>query len=82
MAMVDQDLFTHIFFMDGVGMGGPDADVNPFALAAMPCLKALLGDGWYLMDRGRLLHFEVTRPSLHDIFVRIAKPDREENGHA
>ena len=55
MAMVDQNLFTHIFFMDGVGMGGPDADANPFALDAMPCLKALLGDGWYLMDRGRLI---------------------------
>jgi ABC-2 type transport system ATP-binding protein len=22
-------------------------------------------------------HFEVTRPSLHDIFVRIARPERE-----
>jgi ABC-2 type transport system ATP-binding protein len=35
-----------------------------------------------LMDRGPLLHFEVTRPSLHDIFVRIARPGTEENGHA
>jgi ABC-2 type transport system ATP-binding protein len=28
-----------------------------------------------LMQRGRVRHFEVTRPTLHDIFVRIAQPD-------
>jgi ABC-2 type transport system ATP-binding protein len=30
-----------------------------------------------LMQRGRLLHFEISRPTLHDIFVRIARPDAE-----
>jgi ABC-2 type transport system ATP-binding protein len=30
-----------------------------------------------LAARTRVLHFEVTRPSLHDIFVRIAKPDAD-----
>lgn len=37
-----------------------------------------------LMQRGRLRHFEITRPTLHDIFVRIARPDAslEEKSHA
>jgi ABC-2 type transport system ATP-binding protein len=36
--------------------------------------QALLAE---LMRRGRVEHFEVTRPSLHDIFVRIARPEAE-----
>ncbi len=31
-----------------------------------------------LMDRGEVRHFELSRPSLHDIFVRIAGPTAEE----
>lgn len=31
-----------------------------------------------LIQRGRVEHFELTRPSLHDIFVRIAGPDAGE----
>jgi ABC-2 type transport system ATP-binding protein len=37
-----------------------------------------------LMQRGKVQLFELGRPSLHDIFVRIARPEpeHEENGHA
>jgi ABC-type uncharacterized transport system ATPase subunit len=31
-----------------------------------------------LVARARVQHFEITRPSLHDIFVRIARPTAAE----
>ena len=33
-----------LFFLDGVGLGSTDPQVNPFAQQAMPALAALLGD--------------------------------------
>ncbi len=33
-----------------------------------------------LSARTSVYHFELTRPSLHDIFVRIAKPTEEDAG--
>ncbi|MCH7721252.1 MAG: DUF4162 domain-containing protein [Planctomycetes bacterium] len=35
-----------------------------------------------LMQQGRVTHFELTKPSLHDIFVRIAGPEALEAGDA
>ncbi len=35
-----------------------------------------------LMNRGRVRHFELTQPSLHDIFVRIAGPEAQEAAEA
>lgn len=35
-----------------------------------------------VMQKSRVLKFEVTRPSLHDIFVRIAAPSRKEEEYA
>ena len=34
------------------------------------------------MTRGAVRHFELTRPSLHEIFVRIARPESEGATHA
>ncbi len=34
------------------------------------------------MGQTRLRSFEITRPSLHDIFVRIARPESKEATHA
>ena len=33
-----------------------------------------------LIARTTVYHFEVTRPSLHDIFVRIARPEEQQTG--
>jgi ABC-2 type transport system ATP-binding protein len=35
-----------------------------------------------LVRTSRVRHFELTRPSLHDIFIRIAGPEAREDGHA
>jgi ABC-2 type transport system ATP-binding protein len=35
-----------------------------------------------LMSRTRVRHFEVTKPSLQDIFIRIAGPEAQEASHA
>jgi len=46
--MTERQIYTHIFFLDGVGLGGPDPEENPFVTAGMPVLTSLLGEGWYL----------------------------------
>jgi hypothetical protein len=43
-----------LFFLDGVGLGGPDPARNPFVSAQMPHLTALLGEGWFLQGNGRI----------------------------
>jgi ABC-2 type transport system ATP-binding protein len=35
-----------------------------------------------LVERGRVQHFEIARPTLNDIFVRIARPAAEDQAHA
>lgn len=35
-----------------------------------------------IMKKTRVLKFEVTKPSLNDIFIRIAAPERKEENHA
>ncbi|MFN2116976.1 MAG: hypothetical protein ACK2T1_04800 [Candidatus Promineifilaceae bacterium] len=47
--------FVHIFFLDGVGLGSADSQVNPFVSAHMPNIANLLGrDDWYISGNGIL----------------------------
>lgn len=47
--------YVHIFFLDGVGLGDDDPEVNPFATADTPCLDELFGRGdWYVRGNGRI----------------------------
>jgi 2,3-bisphosphoglycerate-independent phosphoglycerate mutase len=41
-----------IFFLDGVGLGAADPEVNPFVTAVLPHLTTLFGPGWFLADAG------------------------------
>jgi 2,3-bisphosphoglycerate-independent phosphoglycerate mutase len=43
-----------ILFLDGVGLGSSDPARNPFCAARMPTLQGLLGDGWFLRERGAI----------------------------
>lgn len=45
---MDSVRFVHLLFLDGVGLGDPDPDVNPFVTARLPHLDRLLGEGWFL----------------------------------
>ncbi len=46
-----ENWFVHLFFMDGVGMGGRDTAVNPFVSARLPNMTKLLGrEDWYVYE--------------------------------
>jgi len=74
--MADRRAFVHIFFMDGVGLGGPDPTMNPFVSAAMPNLTGLLGEGWYLAGRGRIT---TPRASLAPTDATLGVPGRPQS---
>jgi len=48
-----------------------------FRVANMDRMQHVLSQ---LAETGSLTHFEIVKPSLHDIFVRIAAPERNQNG--
>ena len=69
-------IHVHIFFMDGVGLGGSDPAVNPFVTAAMPHLTGLFGESWYLKDRG---HVITGRASLVPTDANLDMPGRPQS---
>ena len=46
--MLEQDRHVLLFFVDGVGMGVDDPEINPFVEADLPALNGLLGENWFL----------------------------------
>ena len=67
---------VHLFFMDGVGLGGPEPDVNPFVTAALPHLTNLLGQNWYLNGNGRI---RADRASLIPTDPNLGLPGRPQS---
>ena len=55
------------------GLAGREA-VNDFGQMQEVRLTGIRRRFWRAWPRAAVYHFEVTRPSLQDIFVRIAKP--------
>ncbi|MEM8860110.1 MAG: hypothetical protein AAGD96_17400 [Chloroflexota bacterium] len=45
--------YAHIFFIDGVGLGNPDPETNPFVTADLPFFREMFGPEWYLADSGK-----------------------------
>lgn len=68
--------YVHLFFMDGVGLGEPDPDVNPFATADLPHLTGLLGDGWWRRGNGR---FSTDRATLIPTDANLDVPRRPQS---
>jgi 2,3-bisphosphoglycerate-independent phosphoglycerate mutase len=74
------DKHVHIFFMDGVGMGTADADINPFIRAHLPNLTGLLGANWYLRpDAGGSGRITTERASLAPTDPNMNVPGRPQS---
>ncbi|MFQ5419607.1 MAG: hypothetical protein ACE5EY_04515 [Anaerolineae bacterium] len=67
---------VHLFFLDGVGMGGDDPAVNPFVTANLPHLTGLLGENWFLNSNGRLT---TPRASLIPTDANLGLPGRPQS---
>ena len=53
--------FVLIFFLDGVGLGPLDAQVNPFVTARTPAISELLGrEDWYVTGNGPISSVRAT----------------------
>lgn len=76
MTMADSRAFVHLFFMDGVGLGGADPALNPFVTARLPNLAALLGPDWFLAGRSRI---STPRASLAPTDAILGMPGRPQS---
>lgn len=65
-----------IFFMDGVGLGSADPSTNPFVTANLPHLTNLLGESWFLRERGRII---TPRASLVPTDANLSIPGRPQS---
>jgi ABC-2 type transport system ATP-binding protein len=65
--------------LDGIEKVNDFGQVQELRLMAYADTQKILAS---LMEKSRVLRFEVTKPSLHDIFVRIAAPEKKEENHA
>lgn len=67
--------YVHILFLDGVGLGGADPDVNPFVTARLPHLTNLLGDSWFLTQQPIITQ----RASLVPTDANLAMPNKPQS---
>ena len=67
---------VHLFFMDGVGLGGPDPEVNPFVTAVLPHFTNLLGENWFLQGEGRI---STDRASLISTDANLGLPGKPQS---
>ncbi len=65
-----------IFFLDGVGLGSADPESNPFVTAHLPNLTGLLGENWFLRERGRI---STPRASLVPTDASLGVPGRPQS---
>ncbi|MGB3713443.1 MAG: hypothetical protein WA996_03345 [Candidatus Promineifilaceae bacterium] len=69
-----------IFFVDGVGLGADDPEVNPFIEANLPNLTGLLGERWYLRpDCGGPGRITTDRVSLVPTDPNLKMPGRPQS---
>jgi 2,3-bisphosphoglycerate-independent phosphoglycerate mutase len=68
--------YVHLLFLDGVGLGAADPEVNPFVTAVLPHLTALFGPRWYL-DGQDPIHSD--RASLAPTDANLGVPGRPQS---
>ncbi|NHZ72570.1 MAG: hypothetical protein GWP17_05765 [Aquificales bacterium] len=68
--------YVHLLFLDGVGLGVADPEVNPFATAVLPHLSALFGKNWYVRGQDPII---TDRASLIPTDANLGMPSRPQS---